>query len=134
MKSEICEFEEFVAGALASGLWSGELRQHLSGCTHCAELELVWQFLAPVATDEETVPLPAPGLIWWRSQIAGRRAQAECAVAAIALMQELAIAVALTAVVVFAWLWTPGVWTISIGLSMALVTGAVLYGWARGRI
>jgi hypothetical protein len=134
MKSEICEFEEVVAGALASGHWSGELREHLSGCAHCAELELVWQSLSPVATDAEAEPLPVPGLIWWRSQIAGHRAQAERAVAAIALMQKLAIAVALMAVVAFAWLWTPGVWTIFIGLSMALATGVVLYGWARGRI
>jgi hypothetical protein len=134
MNAEICEFEEATAAALASGEWSAELRKHLNACPLCVELELVWQSLAQVTTDQNATPLPAPGLIWWRSQLAGRRQQAERALAAIALMQKLAIAVALVAVVPFMWLCKPGVWLILLGLSMFLATGAVLYGWARGRI
>jgi hypothetical protein len=97
-------------------------------------LKLAWQALAQVAEDEETAPLPAPGLIWWRSQLADRREQAERAVAAIALMHKLAIAVALIAVILLVRLWKPGAWTILVGLSMALATAGVLYSWARGRI
>ena len=134
MNAEICEFEEATAAALASGEWSAELREHLNACALCAELELVGQSLAQVTADQDAAPLPAPGLIWWRSQLAERRRQAERAVAAIALMQRLAIAVALVAAVPLLWLCKPSVWLIFLGLSMLLATGAVLYGWARGRI
>ena len=134
MSAEICEFEEATASALARGEWSAELREHLSVCAACAEFERVWRCLAPAITDQAAAALPAPGLIWWRSQLAERRRQAERAVAAIALMQRLAIAVALVAAVPLLWLCKPSVWLIFLGLSMLLATGAVLYGWARGRI
>jgi hypothetical protein len=134
MKAEICGFEDAVSAALGSGEWSAELRAHLNGCAPCAELELVYQSLAHATKNENTAPLPAPGLIWWRSQLEERREQAERALAAIALMQKLAIAVALVAAVAFMWFAKPGVWPVLLGLSMLLATGAVLYGWERGRI
>ncbi len=134
MKVEICEFEEATAAASASGEWSAELRQHLSACAACAELKLVWQSLAAATSDQDTAPLPAPGLIWWRSQLAKRREQAERAVSAIALMQKLAIALSLAAAMPLLWLCKPSVWLILFGVSLLLGTGAVLYGWARGRI
>ena len=132
MNVEICEFEEAIAAASASGEWSAELREHLSACAACAELHLVRSALAVATTDD--APLPAAGLIWWRSQLAKRREQAEHAVAAIALMQKLAIALALAAAMPLLWLCKPNVWLILFGVSLLLGTGAVLYGWARGRI
>jgi hypothetical protein len=134
MNAEICEFEEATAAALASGAWGIELRRHLDVCSVCAELEVVWRSLAQAKTDQAGAPLPAPGLIWWRSQLVARREQAERAVAAIALMQKLAIAVAFVAGVPLVWLCRPSVWLILLCSSMFLGTGAVLYGWARGRI
>jgi hypothetical protein len=133
MTSEMCDFEDAVSMALASGQWNDALREHVTACERCAELELVWQSLRQAAKTEEA-PLPAAGLIWWRSQLAEKREQAERAVAAIALMQKLAVALVMVAVVPFVWFWKPGVWLILVALSMVLATGAVLYGWARGRI
>ena len=134
MSTESCKFDDAVAEALANERWSDELREHLSGCALCAELVLVRQSLADVSAVEEAEPLPAAGLIWWRAQLAGRREQGQRALAAIEVMQKLAIAVAVIAIVASVWLWKPGVWSILTGLSMVLATGAVLYGWARGRI
>ncbi len=134
MKAESCEFEEAAAAALASGVWDSELREHLNACTACAELEVAWRSLAQAAADQAESPLPAPGLIWWRVQLAERREQAERAVAAITLMQKLAIVGAFAAAVPLLWLCKPSVWLILLGLSMLLATGVVLYGWARGRI
>jgi len=134
VKAEICEFEEAIAAASASGEWSAELCEHLNACAGCAELKLVWQSLAAATSGQDAAPLPAPGLIWWRSQLAKRREQAERAVSAIALMQKLAIALALAAAMPLLWLCKPSVWLILFGVSLLLGTGAVLYGWARGRI
>jgi hypothetical protein len=134
MKAEICEFEDATAAALASGEWSAGLREHQNACPICADLELVWQSLASATTNHDAAPLPAPGLIWWRGQLAERRQQAERAVAAIALMQRLAIAAALIAAVPLLWLCKPDVWLILLAVGMLLATGVVLYGWARGRI
>ena len=134
MIPETCEFEDAVSLALANGQLAGRLRQHVAACRHCAELELVWQCLTHAAGNDEP-PLPAPGLIWWRSQLDHRRAKAERAVASIALMQKVAIAAALVAMAAAsAWFWKPGIWLVLLGLSMLLATGAVLYSWARGRI
>jgi hypothetical protein len=137
MNPELCEFEDAVTAALSSGQWDDTLHRHVAFCTQCAELQEVWQSLAGAAAlVEGAQPLPAPGLIWWRAQ---RREQAERAVAAIELMRKLAVAVALVALVVFMWLWKPDVSVIHLsavimGVSMLLGSGAVLYGWARGRI
>jgi hypothetical protein len=133
MMSETCGLEDTVALALASGQWNGQLREHVAACAHCAELELVWQSLTQAAQKEST-PLPVAGLIWWRSQLDERREKAERAVASIAIMQKLTIASALAAATASLWLWKPGVWLVLVGLGMVLATGAVLYGWVRGRI
>jgi hypothetical protein len=132
MKAEICAFEEASAAAFASGDWSAELHDHVNACAACSELALVWQSLGQATGEQNDAPLPAPGLIWWRAQLAERREQAERAVAAIALMQKLAIALALAAAVPLLWLSKPNVWLILFGVTLFLATGAVLYGWARG--
>lgn len=134
MNEQVCKFEEATAEAVASGEWSVGLREHLSTCAACAELDLVWRGLAVATTHQDPAPLPAPGLIWWRSQLAKRREQAERAVSAIAIMQKLAIALALAAAVPLLWLAKPSAWLILFAVSLLLGTGAVLYGWARGRI
>jgi hypothetical protein len=134
MKAEICEFEGATAAALASGAWESELCGHLDVCAACAELAIVWRSLAHATMEQVAAPLPAAGLIWWRSQLAERREQAERAVAAIALMQKLAIIVAFVAAMPLLWVCKPSSWLILFGASLLLGTGAVLYGWARGRI
>jgi hypothetical protein len=140
MTNEFCEYEDAVAAALQRGQMDGSLRGHLRVCPHCAELQLIWQYFesaAPLA--DEFRPLPAPGLIWWRAQLAERREQAQRAVAAIELMQKLAIGVTLIALVTFALLWGRDISpvypnTSLIGAGMFLANAVVLYGWARGRI
>jgi hypothetical protein len=137
MNLEFCEYEEAVTAALASGQWSEELVQHLTACRQCADLRLVSQYLATAAppTREQTTHLPAPGLIWWRAQLAERQALAARAVAAIEVMQKVALAVALVAVVTCAIFTKPvELSTLLLGAGLAGGSAAVLYGWVRGRI
>ena len=140
MKPEVCEFEDAVTAALYSGEWDATLREHVVQCPQCAELRDVCQSLAHAAlTVGDTNPVPAPGLIWWRAQLAERREQAERAVAAIELMRKLAGAVTLIVLAMVLWFWKPDGSLVDrsavlMGVSMLVVSGAVLYGWARGRI
>jgi hypothetical protein len=136
MRPELCEYEEAVGAALSSGQWNDELVRHLASCSQCADLRLVSQYLASAGTAiEEAAPLPAPGLIWWRAQLAERQEQATRGVAAIDLMQKLAIAVALIGLVAITLLWKPIDWgALLIGVGLLLSSAAVLYGWVRGRI
>jgi hypothetical protein len=137
MRPEFCEFEEPVAAALSSGQWTHELREHLAHCGQCADMCLVSQYLAGTAArpGEESGPLPAPGLIWWRAQLAERQEQAARAMAAIEIMQNIAIAAALVVVAVLPLFWKPMHWsTLLMGVGLLVSTAAVLYGWVRGRI
>ncbi len=138
MKAEFCEFEESVAAAFFSGQWTDELSNHVARCGHCADLRLVLECLAKAASPSQeaaTAPLPAPGLIWWRAQLAERRQQATRAVAAIDFMQKFAVAAALLAVAGVIAVWKPIDWgTVFIGLGLSAGTMAVLFSWARGRI
>jgi hypothetical protein len=133
MKSDFCEFEETLTSALLAGRWDDSLERHAATCSHCGDLLLVWQYLG--AASEQTAPLPAAGLIWWRSQLAERREHAERAVAAIDLMQRFAVAVALIAATVCAAVWRGVDWNVVVlGAALLVCTGIVLYGWVRGRI
>jgi hypothetical protein len=134
MMREMCEFEDTVAEALTSGQWADDVREHVQRCGHCAELQIVWAALHTAKPTDES-RLPAPGLIWWRGQLDERREAARRAVAAIDIMQKLAVAVALVAAIVFGWLWTPVDWgVLLLGAGLLLSTAIVLYGWIRGRI
>jgi hypothetical protein len=134
MNSERCEFEDAIGAAIASGQWDGALREHLAQHVECAELEITLRCLANIGTADDQAP-PGPGLIWWRAQLAERRAQAMRGVAAIEWMQRAAMA---AAVIGFIAIWQPANFVVStrtllLGGTMLAATCAVLYGWAKAR-
>jgi len=110
MKNQSCAHEDAVAAAATSGVWTPELRAHRDGCMTCAELTLVVAALAADAEQlvDETVPLPDPGVIWFRAQLAEREHNYRRATRAIVWVQRAAVAVVAGVGLAFA----PGLWTL----------------------
>jgi len=106
MKIPQCEKEQDVLDALRSGRWAGpwgeEIRRHASECPVCAEVVLVAEALR--RQDELAQPeirLPSPGLVWWRAQLATRRAAAQQATRPISLVARVAQALGIFSLVGF---------------------------------
>jgi hypothetical protein len=106
MKPAHCDYEQEVEQAVSSDAWSESLRSHAAHCALCSEVALVAGFLrseAALACAEAV--LPDPNRIWWKAQLAAKRAAAERVVRPIALMEQLAWAcAALLCGVAFLWL------------------------------
>lgn len=138
-----CQREPELLAALASGELHDELRAHLESCPECNEIQQVWMYLAGLSAEQDATPLPAPGLIWWRAQLATKRKQAEESVAAIKLANKTAAALTLALVCLAAILWGPQSWehlpvpVLGAGIALLVLlfsAGTVLYVWARGKI
>lgn len=98
-----CPREQETLEARRSGQWSEELRAHFAACESCADALLVAGFMEEAtATD---VAVPPVGLVWWKAQLRARREAAENATRPIWVAERTAaVAAALGAVVVAAWL------------------------------
>ena len=102
MKLPHCDREQDVVDALRSGRWASawgeELRQHAAACAVCAEVAFVAREFqhelestqAEVAQDGRR--LPSAGLVWWKAQLAARRAAEQRATAPIAWTERAALA------------------------------------------
>lgn len=111
-----CSRESEVLDALRSGRWSSawgeEIRRHVSSCPVCAEVAFVAQALRH--EDEQTqaellqdgASLPSAGLVWWKAQLAARRAAEIRAAQPIALVERAAYALGgLAAFGLAVWQW-----------------------------
>jgi hypothetical protein len=111
MKLEQCDREQAVLDALTSGRWATawgeEIRQHAASCAVCSEVVLVAEALRRVERSAEAeVRLPSAGLVWWKAQLAARRAAEQRAAQPIALVERFAQAVgALSAFGIGVWQW-----------------------------
>jgi hypothetical protein len=96
MTDHRCPFEAAVSQAARSGDWNEELRAHRVECRTCAEQTLVVAALAADAEDLTNLesPLPDPGVIWFRAQLADREIRFERATRAIVWVQRATIAAA----------------------------------------
>jgi len=110
MKSISCAHEDAVAAAARTGKWTSELRAHRDGCMTCAELTLVVAALTADAEQlkDEAIPLPDPGVIWFRAQLAEREHMYRRATRAIVWVQRATIA----AVVAVGLAFAPGLWAL----------------------
>lgn len=111
MKITQCGREQAVLDALVSGRWASawgeEVRQHAAGCAVCSEVVLLVQALR---REEELaqaeVRVPSAGLVWWKAQLAARRATERRAAQPIALVERAAQALgALTVFGLAVWQW-----------------------------
>ena len=116
MKLPQCDREQEVVDALRSGRWASawgeEIRQHAAVCAVCAEVALVaqeFQREAELARAELQQPgagLPSAGLVWWKAQLAARRAAEQRAAEPMMLVERVAYALgALAALGLGVWQW-----------------------------
>jgi hypothetical protein len=129
MKNQFCAHEDAVAAAAASGEWTPELQAHRDGCMTCAELTLVVAALAADAEQlaDEVVPLPNPGVIWFRAQLAERERKFRRATRAIVWVQRAAMAVVAAIGLAFA----PGLWALIVKAVGGLDLGSAAAGLPR---
>jgi len=111
MKIEQCDREQAVLDALVSGRWATpwgeEIRQHAASCAVCSEVVLVAEALRREEQFAQAeVRLPSAGFVWWKAQLAARRAAEQRAAQPIALVERAAQALgALSAFGLGVWQW-----------------------------
>jgi hypothetical protein len=94
MKVPQCDREQQVLNALQSGRWTGpwgeEIRRHAAACGVCSEVVLVAEALRHERELTQTeARLPSAGLVWWKAQLAARRAAEERAAQPIAWVERM---------------------------------------------
>lgn len=92
MNPNHCPHEASLLAALASGCMPNELSQHVASCAVCQDVRLIWAHLHECAEEDAHAALPSSGVIWWRAELAKKRAAAQRSVAAISIMQSIALA------------------------------------------
>jgi hypothetical protein len=126
MKLPNCDREQEVVDALRSGRWTSawgdELRQHAEDCAVCGEVAFAaqeFQREAELARTELQHPgtrLPSAGLVWWKAQLAARRAAEQRAAAPMVLVERVAIVLGvLAALGLGIWKWSIVVWIFRTG-------------------
>jgi len=117
MKLPQCDREQEVVDALRSGrwmsAWGDELREHAENCEVCAEVAFAAQEfqreaeLARTEFQQTGTRLPSAGLVWWKAQLAARRAAEERAAAPMLWVERAASVLgALTVVGMGIWKWS----------------------------
>ena len=106
-----CDRERQVIDALRSGRWSGpwgeEIREHAAACPVCSEVVLVAEAMRQGDGQAQAeARLPSAGLVWWKAQLAARRAAEERAAQPIAWVERMAQFFGVLALVgVGVWQW-----------------------------
>lgn len=135
-----CEWEPALVSALQRGHLPEEVSRHVASCAACTDTAIVWGYLHDVEQDAaDADQLPAPGLIWWRAQLAERRKLASRSVASIQIVQNAAIALAailaVTLLALYAQTFTQIPALLLEGIAacflFSLPVAGLLYFWAR---
>lgn len=116
MRLPHCDREQEVVDALRSSRWAGawgeEIRRHAAACAVCAEVALVTQEfqredeLAQAELGRPGAGPPSAGLVWWKAQLAARRAAERRAAEPMLLVERVAYALGtLAALGLGAWQW-----------------------------
>lgn len=106
MNPSHCVFEDKVAAASRSGVWSDSLRAHVAGCRVCEDLALATGYLsASSQTSREDDALPGADRIWYRAQVAARAAAMERALRPIIWARRFAFGTCAATLIaaLFAW-------------------------------
>ena len=86
-----CLREADVVGATAFGRWEPALRDHVAGCSTCAEVaEIARALHEEHATACHDARVPAAGIVSWRSTIRARAEAARTAAQPISVLQGIA--------------------------------------------
>jgi hypothetical protein len=92
MNREYCEREKELIQALRRGSLGAELERHAGSCPICADAVLVSRFLQnEFSTADATQPgpmLPDADFLWWKGQLAAKKAAVERATRSIELVRK----------------------------------------------
>ena len=78
MSGMSCPQEAAVWKAVRAGEWPEALATHAAGCAPCRGIVQAAQWMQSLAqTPEKNLAVPDANLIWWRAQLADRRAKTE---------------------------------------------------------
>ncbi len=78
MSGMTCPQEAAVLRAVRTGEWPEALAIHAAGCAPCRGIVQAAQWMQSlVQSSEKNLVLPDAKLVWWRAQLADRRAKAE---------------------------------------------------------
>lgn len=143
MKLPQCDREQEVVDALRSGrwmsAWGDELRQHAENCEVCAEVAFAAQEIqreAELARTEFQQPgtrLPSAGLVWWKAQLAARRAAEQRAAAPMLWVERAAYVLGALAVMglgIWKWSIVAG-WLSRFGVSESAARSAATPEYSR---
>lgn len=119
-----CAQESNVLAALAAGVVPEELAAHAAACPVCRDAQLAWTYLDEYAAAEMESEIAPAGVIWWKAQLARKRAEAQRSIAWIDTMQKIALAfIAVALIAVAAW---QGPRLFDVSPLLAEASGAVL--------
>jgi len=127
MKLNECAAEASVLAALANGFMPDELAAHLTSCPVCQDAKLVWSYLAECAGAETETGIPPAGVLWWKAQLARKRAAARRSIAWIEAMQKIAAAVVAAAMMAMGLWLAPKMIEIPRMLLAALAAVVILF-------
>jgi hypothetical protein len=111
MRIPQCDREQQVLDAMQAGRlagpWGEEVRRHAAGCTLCSEVVLVAEALRrEEELSQAQVRLSSAGLVWWKAQLAARRAAEERVTQPIAFVERVARVSSVLAVLgLGVWQW-----------------------------
>ena len=90
-----CVRERDVTDAIVSGRWPDrcdeDLREHIAGCSICKDVAVVARALHnDYASAWFEARVPAPGLVWWRTEMRARQDAVQIAAKPIKIFQAVA--------------------------------------------
>lgn len=90
----ICDYENGVVKVLNSGFITEEIKTHLASCANCREAAKIVKFFRHnLIKESKSKPLPAAGLIWWKSQLREKQRNAVRISQPMAIVQAVSIAI-----------------------------------------
>ncbi len=121
-----CSWERDVWRSVSTGDWTPALREHAAHCPACREVALVSRALIGLT---DSVSLPDPHRIWWRTRWLETRIAADRAAKPIAVWQRIAAIVAVLCLAPLALLDWPQAshWSL-FGLAVPVIAVVALGG------
>lgn len=99
MSDDLCPREADVLRACESGAWTDALTAHVATCGACRDVQAVATALQRAVAEEEALPLPDAGDLWWKARLHAEREARQRAMRPLDTMERAEPLVALVAIV-----------------------------------
>jgi len=99
MTDDPCAREADVLRACESGIWDTALRQHAETCATCQEVRVVALALQAMVAQEDGVPVPDAGDVWWKARLHAEQEARQRALRPLDTLERAEPLVALVAIV-----------------------------------